>query len=188
MDLSPLEPFPILTTERLHLGPLQVCHASGVLETLGDPEVTRYHDLNSLEDRDAALHFIAEMIARHFQKTGLRWAVTEKSTSRYLGTVGLNHITPNACSCSIGYEFARSVWGRGFGTEAVAAAVAFAHGPLRLNRIEASVLPGNQASLRLLSKLGFADEGLLRALGFWKGEFRDLRVLSLLSSNPSPPG
>jgi len=58
----------------------------------------------------------------------------------------------------LGMIFARSVWGRGFAGEAVAAVIAraFSRG---LNAIKADCDPRNVLSLRLLQKLGFVETG-----------------------------
>jgi ribosomal-protein-alanine N-acetyltransferase len=40
----------------------------------------------------------------------------------------------------------------------------------------------NVASMRLLHRLGFTEEGVLRAAGYWKGAFHDLRMYALLKS------
>lgn len=186
MNLSALNPFPTLETERLALGPLAATHAEPLLEILGDPEVTRYHDLETLKQPMEALAFIAEMMARHHNSTGLRWAVTERTTGRLVGTVGLKHFSAEEHRCVLGYEFRQSIWGQGYGTEAVRSVVQFGHQQLALNRIEALVMPENRASLALLAKLGFTDEGCLRSLGFWKGQFHDLQILSLLAADLQP--
>jgi ADP-ribose pyrophosphatase YjhB (NUDIX family) len=49
-----------------------------------------------------------------------------------------------------------------------------------LNRIEALTYPQHLASIRVLRKLGFNDEGVRRECGFWKGASHDLRCFSLL--------
>ncbi len=51
---------------------------------------------------------------------------------------------------------------------------------LALNRIEALVVPGNVASARVLTKVGFQREGVLREYGFWKNRFWDLEMFALL--------
>ncbi|MEH6945077.1 GNAT family N-acetyltransferase, partial [Bacillus sp. JJ722] len=50
----------------------------------------------------------------------------------------------------------------------------------RLNRIEAKVEPTNVASKRLLQKLGFNEEGLLRKYEKAKGQYIDLFMFSIL--------
>ena len=51
---------------------------------------------------------------------------------------------------------------------------------LKLNRIQALVIPGNSASVGLLMKLGFEEEGLLRDYAFFKGRYNDLISFALL--------
>nr|WP_199181211.1 GNAT family protein [Chromobacterium alticapitis] len=51
---------------------------------------------------------------------------------------------------------------------------------MELNRIEAQVHPDNLASLRLLQRLDFQQEGRARQAGFWLGRYQDLIYLSLL--------
>ena len=58
----------------------------------------------------------------------------------------------------IGYGLAPSARGRGLGTEAVRLLVEWARGQ-GARSVRAEVLPGNEASLRLLARLGFEDIG-----------------------------
>jgi RimJ/RimL family protein N-acetyltransferase len=59
----------------------------------------------------------------------------------------------------VGFLLRREVWGRGLGTEAVAALVAHGFGARGLQRIEADVDPRNERSIRLLERLGFRETG-----------------------------
>jgi [ribosomal protein S5]-alanine N-acetyltransferase len=65
--------------------------------------------------------------------------------------------------------------------------VAYGFATLGLHRIEAGVLPGNDASVRVLAKLGFVEEGLLRDYLFLRGRFWSLRRFSLLRTDPQRP-
>jgi [ribosomal protein S5]-alanine N-acetyltransferase len=69
--------------------------------------------------------------------------------------------------------------GGGVATGAVALAVDHAFGPVGLHRVEATVRPENAASLRVLAKLGFRDEGLLRRYLEVDGAWRDHRLLAM---------
>ena len=58
---------------------------------------------------------------------------------------------------------------------------------MKLNRIEALVHERNAASLGLLARLGFVQEGRLRQVAFWNGQHHDMLQLSLLASEwPGP--
>ena len=74
-------------------------------------------------------------------------------------------------------------------TEALEAIIDLGFREMNLNRIDAVVMPGNSASIKLLEKLGFWNEGLLKEYENWgrKG-FADLCMLALLrkSRDKSP--
>ena len=82
--------------------------------------------------------------------------------------------------CAIGYELAGNAQGRGYMHEALQAVLDWGFDNMALNRVEAQVHPENTASIRSLSRLGFRQEGLLRELGYWRGQYHDMLQYSLL--------
>ena len=80
-----------------------------------------------------------------------------------IGNLGFNNIVCGAFqSCHLGYQLDEREINRGFMTEALRCAIAFAFDELKLHRIEANVMPRNLRSSRVLAKLGFVEEGLAR--------------------------
>ncbi len=73
------------------------------------------------------------------------------------GIIGLHDFRDGAAE--IGYWLARSVWGRGYATEALATMLDYGFGTLGLDAISAGVLSDNPASMRVLAKAGFVDNG-----------------------------
>jgi len=65
--------------------------------------------------------------------------------------------------------------------EALAALLDFSFGTLKLRRLEADVDPRNENSLRILDKLGFKREGLLRERWNVGDEIQDTTFLGLLA-------
>ena len=61
--------------------------------------------------------------------------------------------------------------------------VGYGFATLGLHRLEATVTPGNAASVALLERNGFRREGLLRGHGYWKGAFQDVELFARLSSD-----
>jgi len=51
------------------------------------------------------------------------------------------------------------------------------------NRIEAQIHPQNKPSIKLIERLGFKNEGLMREAGFSFGQYHDLFMFSLLQSD-----
>lgn len=75
-------------------------------------------------------------------------------------------------NAQLGYFVAERYNGRGYGTEAVRQAVAAAFGELGLHRVQAAVMPRNVASIRVLEKAAFREEGFalryLQIAGIWE--------------------
>ena len=97
-----------------------------------------------------------------------------RKTSRVVGLCGLV-LNGSEDQAEVWYLLAPSDWGRGFVTEAVRALVEHAFRDLGLHRVWASCLPANPASARVLEKLTFRREGLLRKnlriQGIWNDSF-----------------
>jgi ribosomal-protein-alanine N-acetyltransferase len=101
-----------------------------------------------------------------------------------VGTCNYTNIVRGAFhACHLGYQVGRDHEGRGFMTEGLRAANAFAFDTLRLHRIMANFRPENERSRRLLQRLGFVEEGYARAYLFIDGAWRDHVLTALV--NPS---
>ncbi|MGH3859803.1 GNAT family N-acetyltransferase [Actinokineospora sp.] len=87
-------------------------------------------------------------------------------------TVG-NVIRGSLCSAWVGYWVDSEVVGGGVATASVALVVDHCFASAGLHRIEATVRPENAASLRVLAKLGFREEGLFRRYLDVAGDWRD---------------
>lgn len=82
---------------------------------------------------------------------------------------------------SIGYWVARRAAGRGIVPTAVALLADHCFGELGLHRVEVNVRPENAASLRVVAKLGFRDEGVRRRYLHIDGDWRDHRTFALVA-------
>ena len=81
----------------------------------------------------------------------------------------------------LGYCLASAYWKKGYMLEALTALIDHAFGPMKLRRLEADVDPRNANSMRILGKLGFSQEGLLRERWNVNGEIQDTAFLGLLA-------
>jgi len=104
-----------------------------------------------------------------------------------LGGVTINNIRRGVAQAgSLGYWMGAPHAGKGHMTAALRALIPFAHGALRLRRIEAACLPHNAASIRLLEKLNFTREGLAREYLCIAGRWQDHLLFARLHSDPLP--
>ncbi len=177
--------FPVLETERLVLRELRESDADAVFQIFGDDAVTRYYDLATFTDVAQARQLLARMNARNASGDALRWGIALRENDALIGTGGFNSFVRGWFRAGIGYDLAQAYWNKGYMTEALSAMVRYGFEKLEsagmpLNRIEALVAPGNDASVRVLTKIGFRREGILREYGFWKNRYWDLEMFALL--------
>ena len=101
------------------------------------------------------------------------YIVENNNPDEIIGTISLSNIVWKAfCSCFLGYALDSVHLNLGYMTEAVELITCFAFKELGLHRIEANVVPRNKASLRVLEKCGYKNEGLslryLKINGIWE--------------------
>ncbi len=115
---------------------------------------------------------------------GYSFVTCEKETDLLVGGLGLGNIRRGVAQvATLGYWIGQPYARRGYTGAAVRLALNFAFNHLTLHRVEASCLPGNQASRGLLQKLGFTCEGLGRGYLRINGTWRDHLLFALLSDN-----
>jgi ribosomal-protein-alanine N-acetyltransferase len=178
--------FPRLETDRLILRHLTLDDAEFILRHWGDPVVARYlFDEDPVADLDQA----RELIEPYLDPAGKsynRWGILLKAQDALIGTCGFHKWNRQHFRAEMGYDLAPAYWGRGLMTEAAQEMIRHGFQGLGLNRIDALVYPDNNRSIRLLAKLGFQEEGLLREYFCQAGRFHDHLVLSLLRSEWTP--
>ncbi len=101
-----------------------------------------------------------------------------------IGNLAFNNIVRGAFqSCHLGYQLDQREINQGLMTEALRRAIAFAFDELKLHRIEANVMPRNLRSSRVLTKLGFVEEGLARQYLKINGVWEDHIHYVMLNDN-----
>ena len=89
-------------------------------------------------------------------------------------------------SASLGYWMGEPYAGKGYMTRAVRLACAYIFEKQGLHRIEAACLPTNEPSKRLLTRVGFHQEGYARSYLNINGEWRDHLLFALLDRDLAP--
>ncbi len=174
-----MKSFPVLTTRRLRLRPLEDADAAEVFALYANPLVTRGGEMATLTSLGQASKVIEVFQADWELDSGVRWAVCGQNSDRLMGICGVGWHRPNY-SALLSYDLSQSFWNRGIMTEAARAVVGYTFAQPGTNRITATTVLDNGASMQVLRHLGFQEEGVLRQWAYWKGEFKDLRCFSLL--------
>lgn len=127
-------------------------------------------------------HVLEREMEAERQKRGCRFYIRlREQPDSIVGMIGLSEIIWGAfCSCFMGYKLDQAYINRGYMTMAVKMVTEYAFTQLRLHRIEANVMPRNGASLRVLEKCGFENEGLskhyLRINGVWEDHIHMVKL------------
>lgn len=131
-------------------------------------------------DEAMAERWIASHRARIEDRALVPYAITLVDDHRLVGAISLT-LEPAYTRAELGYWIGVPFWGRGFATEAAALLLNYGFDRLGLRRIHAQYLARNPASGRVLEKLGFKAEGLLRQHSMKWGRPEDLKLVGLLS-------
>ena len=163
---------PTLETPRLRLRPLASSDEADLIALDSDPEVMRYVGSpagvkSPAETAERARLRIRETQRGDYEPLGF-WRIEGRGDRAFHGVGALiqmpggNREGPGDADVDVevAYRLARTAWGQGIATEAAGALVAHALGPLALPRVVAVTYPANQASQRVLDKLGFERHGL----------------------------
>ncbi|WP_166347321.1 GNAT family N-acetyltransferase [Phytoactinopolyspora limicola] len=112
----------------------------------------------------------------------LTWVITYQD--RLAGLLRVASIVwGSARSASIGYWVDGALAGRGIMPTAVAMASDHCFSTVGLHRIEVNIRPENEASLRVVEKLGFRDEGMRLRFLHIDGDWRDHRTFALTAED-----
>jgi ribosomal-protein-alanine N-acetyltransferase len=151
-----------LQTNRLSLWPIRLSDAPALFEARGDAEVMRYWDWPEQKDVAAVERIFAEHLPELTNETTKWWAVALSPEGPAIGECDLSEIDAHHGRAEVGFLFARRHWGQGYAREAMERVIDYGFNDLGLARLWARFHDGNDASKRLLEKLGFTYEGRLR--------------------------
>jgi RimJ/RimL family protein N-acetyltransferase len=174
------ESLPMLDAPRVRLRQLMEADVDGLFAVFSDEAMMRYWSSPAMKDRSEAEALLARIQRQFAEQSGYQWGVERKEDGRLLGTCTIFHIhAKNRCG-ELGYALKSEHWKQGYMGEALNALLDYAFGPMNLRRLEADVDPRNANSLRILGKLGFQHEGLLRERWDVEGDIQDSVFLGLL--------
>jgi ribosomal-protein-alanine N-acetyltransferase len=171
---------PILETAHLRLRPYRADDAEAMYALYSDPRVMRYWSFPPWTELAQAKSYLDRALAGMDSGEIFPWAIADRETDRLIGAVTLFSLHVEQLRAEIGYSLSPDYQGRGLAAEALRCALSCAIDNLGLLRIEADVDPRNEPSCRLLERVGFKREGLLRKRWRVNGEVCDTAFYGLL--------
>jgi RimJ/RimL family protein N-acetyltransferase len=172
---------PTLDTPRLALRTLVDEDVPALFAIFKEPEAMRFWTSPAMTGIAEAETLLRE-IQHHAQaKTLFQWGIARREDDLVIGTSTLFRIDRQHRRGELGYIVRPDFWGRGLATEALTALIDHAFGTLDLHRLEADIDPRNAASIRLVQRLGFKEEGHLRERYFVGDEIQDSVIYGLLA-------
>jgi len=170
----------ILQTSRLTLRPMTITDAQSLHAIMSDAEVMAFWDMSEIEDIELTIEILKSQLADMKAKKSSYWAMTRTEDGLFVGCCDLSEIDRWHHRAEVGFIVSKAFWGDGYAQEAMEAVVDHAAQAMKLRRLTARTHLGNFRSVKLLEKLGFRQEGLLRGYVDRDGERRDCLMFGLL--------
>lgn len=152
----------VVETERLTLRRLETGDAEFILALLNDPSFLRFIGDKGVRTVDDARDYILNGPVASYERFGFGLYLTERKDDGVpIGICGL--LKREALKdVDVGFAFLPQFWSKGYAFESASAVMAYGRNVLGLTRIVAITSPDNEASVRLLSKLGMKFESMVR--------------------------
>lgn len=172
--------FEIIETERLRLRKLTPEGHQFVFRNYSVPDIKQFFGIHRDEDfKMETLRFEKGMTT--YNRSFVLFHLLDKKNDTVLGACGFHNWLAEHRRAEIGYALIDDLYKRkGYMSEAILPIVAYGFNEMNLNRMEAFVSPDNEASQRVVKKLGFQQEGHLKQHFFKNNIYHDSIVFGLL--------
>lgn len=163
-----------LHTERCLLRDIRLSDKEYMFEYASREEVARYVLWDRHRTIDDSADFIKKVI-RAYKKgeDNLVWGIEYIKEHKFIGSVGLHNLDKANRNAELGYVVSHLYKDRGIATEASSEIVRYGIEELQLHRIYARVFPENRPSARVLEKMGFIKEGVLKESVYMYNRYHD---------------
>jgi ribosomal-protein-alanine N-acetyltransferase len=170
----------IIETPRLLLKGFSPADMRSVFEQHSKPEIKKILGHRSEEDylKEESKHKNGYSC---YNRSFVLFLLTDKTSGRIIGRCGIHNWNADHKRAEVGYVMEDADYKRkGLMTEALEAVIGYGFDKMDLQRLEALVGKENTASLRLMEKFNFIQEGVLRKHYYIAGESQDSVLFSVL--------
>jgi ribosomal-protein-alanine N-acetyltransferase len=171
-----------LRGDRVRLVPSEgSLHLENAIRWMNDPEITNMLDLNWGVSRRQELAFFERIEAGRDNE--MHWALLNEN-DRHIGFIGLHQIDWQSRVATSGIVIGeKSLWGRGYATDAIRTKTRFVFDELGLHRIEGQTMGPNLAMRKVYKKCGYHHEGTARKKRWRNGQWLDVELFAILDED-----
>lgn len=180
LDLN-FSPFPDLKTERLLLRKIALEDAPEIFFLRSDEKVLMHigkEPASSIKDAEDFIQRVNTAIANN---ESIIWAITLNNIpEKVIGTICFWRLQPENYRAEIGYALHPEYWRKGIMKEAINKVLEYGFAIMKLHSVEARISARNMASAAILEATGFVKEANLKEEFYFRGNFQDTIIYSLL--------
>ena len=164
---------------RISLRPFKLSDADDFFKWVSDDRVAKNVRWNRITSSEDAVAHLENVVIPH------PWHHSICLDNRSIGYIAVWQGSDDEnCRANIGYAIGVEYWGQGIATMALKMALSRVFKDMPdLARLEAGTTVENERSQKVLEKVGFLKEGLLRKVARYQGEIRDFYIFSFLSTD-----
>ena len=169
-----------LSTDRLFLRPVTILDAETLYNYRSDAVTNQYQGWipKTIDDAQNFISKVSEKIDEY--DTWFQFAIISKVDGELVGDIGIHFFDVDRYQLEIGCTLAKSHHGKGFASEALVATIDYLFEDLNKQRITCSIDPQNQASIKMVERLGFRKEAHFKQSIYVDGEWYDDVVYAIL--------
>lgn len=177
-----LSEFPLLDIDdNFYLREQKYSDAEDFYNYIAKPEVKQYILSTIPKTLDEAKEEIIYWIDLFYRKTGIYWAIANKETNQMIGAIGFHDLNYFNNRAEISYDLDLDHWGQGIMSKAMNTILKYGFEIMGIERIQASTIKVNLASIKILERNGFNFDGTLRNFRLHKGKYYNIEMYSKLS-------
>lgn len=145
-------------------------------------ETPKHENFYTLSYQRTLLNYECKLLK---DRVGVRyWLSLKDNPSKIIGTVSFSYCRKDPFySCQIGYKLLPEYWHQGLATEAISSLMPEVCNYLHVHRVQALVLPSNESSIRLLERLDFHKEGLMKESFLINNKWEDHLLYTYINQN-----
>lgn len=176
-------PFPTLQTESLLLRQYHPTDVQSFYQLRTNPIICDALDKEPLKSIEEAKTFTDKFEDNVFNNNAIYWVICNKQSGVFLGDISFYKVDKDNHRAEIGYALFPEFHKQGIMESAMKLVLDYGFNQMNLHSIEALTNPLNIKSQNLLKKFKFVQEGFIKENFYFKGEFLDTCIYSLLSKN-----